>query len=84
MAQLQQLRALKFLIQAARAKFPYKIRMVCGHIEVRMLNPLTVGRPYDDALIIEAASGICCECDPGKAERRKYQTRLNERHEIGG
>ena len=73
---------LKFSIQAARAKFPYKIRMTCGHIEVRMLNLLTIGRPYDDALIIEAASAMCCECDPEKAERREYQARLNEKHGL--
>ena len=80
MAQLRQLCAVKFSIQAARAKFPYKIRMVCGHIEIRILNLKTIGRLYDDELIIEAASAMRCECDREKANRREYQARLNEQH----
>jgi hypothetical protein len=72
---------LKFSIQSSSAKFPYRIRMVCGHLEIRMLNLKTIGRPYDDALIINAGSGICAECDPAKADRREYQAWLNERHE---
>ena len=49
--------------------------MVCGHREIRMLNLLTIGRMYDDDLIIDAASAMCAECDPAKAERREYQYR---------
>jgi hypothetical protein len=75
---------LKFSIQSTSASFPYRIRMVCGHVEIRMLNLKTSGRMYDDDLVINAGSGICCECDPSKADRREYQARLNEQHEIGG
>jgi hypothetical protein len=74
---------LKFLIQAASAKFPYRIKMVCGHIEIRMLNLKTIGRYFDDDLVINAGSGACAECDPGKADRREYQAMLNEQHGIG-
>jgi hypothetical protein len=35
---------LKFLIQAASARFPYRIRMVCGDVEIRMLNLKTIRR----------------------------------------
>ena len=58
--------------------------MVCGHLEIRMLNLKTIGRLYDDDLIINAGCGLCVECDPSKAERREYQAWLNERHELGG
>jgi len=47
-----------------------------------MLDLLTIGRPFDDALIINAASPMCCECDPDKADRREYQARLNEKHGL--
>lgn len=56
--------------------------MVCGHIEIRMLNLKTIGRLYDDELIINAGCGVCAECDPEKADRRDYQARLNERHRV--
>jgi hypothetical protein len=56
--------------------------MVCGHIEVRMLDLKTTGRLFDDDLIIHAGSGRCCECDPHKADRREYQSRLNERYGL--
>lgn len=56
--------------------------MTCWHLEVRMLDLGPSGVPYDDPLIINAASAICCECDPEKAERREYQERLNERHGL--
>jgi hypothetical protein len=82
MAQLRQPRALKFSIQSASARFPYRIRMVCGHVEIRMLNLKTIGRLYDDDLIINAGCGACAECDPGKADRREFQARLNERHGL--
>jgi hypothetical protein len=52
--------------------------MVCGHIAVRMLNLKTMGRLYDDDLV--AGCGMCAECDPGKADRREYQARLNEQY----
>jgi hypothetical protein len=81
-AQLRQLRALKFSIQSSSARFPYRIRMVCGHIEIRMLNLKTIGRLYDDDLIINAGCGVCAECDPEKADRRDYQAGLNERHRV--
>jgi hypothetical protein len=42
--------------------FPYRIRMVCGHIEIRILNLKTIGRMYDDNLIINAGCGMCAEC----------------------
>jgi pyrroloquinoline quinone (PQQ) biosynthesis protein C len=74
--------ALKFSIQSASAKFPYRIRMVCGHVETRMLNLKTIGHLYDVELIINAGSGICCQCDPSKADRREYQARLNEQHAV--
>jgi hypothetical protein len=67
-----QLRALKFNIQSASARFPYRIRMVCGHVEIRMLNLKTSGRMYDNQLVINAGSGICAECDLAKANRRDY------------
>jgi hypothetical protein len=82
LAQLQQPCALKFLIQSSSAKFPYRIRMVCGHIEIRLLNLKTIGRYFDDELIINAGCGMCAECDPGEADCREYQARLNERHGI--
>jgi hypothetical protein len=43
--------------------------MICGHVEIRMLNLKTIGRSFADDLIINAGSGICAECDPSKAER---------------
>jgi hypothetical protein len=52
LAQLRQPCALKFSIQSASAKFPYRIRMVCGHIETRLLNLKTIGRYFDDDLVI--------------------------------
>jgi hypothetical protein len=74
---------MQFSIQSASAKCPYWVRMVCGHLEIRMLNLQTVGRLYDDDLVINAGSGICAECDPAKADRREFQKRLNGRHGIG-
>ena len=56
--------------------------MVCGHIEIRMLNLKTIGRLYDEELIINAGGGMCAECDPEKADRRDYQAGLNERHGV--
>jgi hypothetical protein len=47
--------------------------MVCGHVEIRMLNLKTIGRYFDDDLVINAGSGICAECDPAKAYRREYR-----------
>ena len=47
-----------------------------------MLDLLTIGRPIDDALIIHAASAMCWECDPDKADRREDQARLNEKHGL--
>jgi hypothetical protein len=47
----------KFSIQSASAKFPYRIRMICGDVEIPMLNLKTIGRLYDDDLIINAGSG---------------------------
>lgn len=73
----------KFSIQSPSAKFPYRIRMVCGHIEIRLLTLKTIGRLYDDELIINAGCGLCANCDSAKADRREYQGRLNERHGIG-
>jgi hypothetical protein len=74
--------ALKFLIQATSAKFPYRIRMVCGQIEIRLLNLKTIGRLCDDELIINAGCGMCANCDPSKADRREYQAGLNEQHGL--
>jgi hypothetical protein len=78
MARLQQPRAVKFSIQSSSAKFPYRIRMVCGHVEIRMLNLKTIGRYFDDDLVINAGVSICAECDPTNADRREYQAWLNE------
>jgi hypothetical protein len=67
MAQLQQLRALKFSIQSSSAKFPYRIRMVCcGPVEIRMLNLKTVGRYFDDELVINAGCGHMCRMRSGQ------------------
>ena len=69
----------------SRAKPPRPASLTksaCGHIEIRMLNLKTIGRFFDDQLVINAGSGICCECDPAKADRREYQARLNERHGL--
>lgn len=76
MAQLRSHVPLKFSIQSASALFPYRIRMVCGHIEIRMLNLKTIGRYFDDDLSINAGSAACAECDPAKADRREYQPGL--------
>ena len=83
-AQLRRHSPVKFSIPAASAKFPYRIRMVCGHVEIRMLKPKTIGRLYDDQLVINAGCGLCAECDPNKADQREYQAMLNERHGIAG
>jgi hypothetical protein len=32
--------------------------MVCGHVEIRMLNLKTIGRYFDDDLIINAGCGL--------------------------
>jgi hypothetical protein len=66
MPQLQQLRALKFSIQSSSAKFPYRIRMVCGRLEVRMLNLKIIGRYFDDELVINAGCGHMCRMRSGQ------------------
>jgi hypothetical protein len=34
--------------------------MECGDIEIRTLDLLPIGRPFDDALIINAVQTMCC------------------------
>jgi hypothetical protein len=47
---------LKFSIQSPLARFPYRIRTVCGHLEIRMLNLKTIGTM--SAPLLELRSGL--------------------------
>lgn len=61
-------------------RHPYRIRMICGHIEIRMLDRVTTGRLFQPTLILEAGSAACAECDPAKAHLRADQRILNRRY----
>ena len=54
--------------------------MICGHIEIRLLNLKTIGRYFDDELIIDMAVAYAPNVTRNKAERGEYQARLNEQH----
>jgi hypothetical protein len=73
---------------AASSSFPTRssdrARCAATQISTAFRTSPTIGRYFDDELVINAGCGLCAECDPAKADRREYQTRLNERRGIGG
>jgi hypothetical protein len=75
---------LKFSIQSSSAKFPYRIRMVCGHVEIRMLNLKTIGRYFDDDLVINAASGAGQHAESDRNISGAERTLDNAREGAGG
>jgi hypothetical protein len=42
-----------------------------------MLNLKTIGRYFDDDLVINAGCGLCANCDPVKADRRRRHVTRN-------
>ena len=75
---------LKFSIQSPSARFPYRIRMVCGPSRNRMLNLQTIGRYFDDSLNHQRRFRRLRQMRSRQADRPEYQARLNERHRLAG
>ena len=61
---------------------PYRLRMACGHVEIRMMREETAGVIFSPDIVIEVSTSQCAECEPSKAEMREMQRGLNARHGL--
>lgn len=61
---------------------PFRVRMSCGHIEIRMMRESTADRVFDPQIVIEAPSSACCECEPSKVDMREHQRAINAQYGL--
>jgi hypothetical protein len=67
------------LIQGTK---PFKIRMTCGHLEIRMMREELAGVEYSPDVILEAQYSGCAECEITKISCREMQRDLNRKYGL--
>ena len=61
---------------------PFRLRMNCGHIEIRMMREETAQCIFSPGIVIDVPTSACCECEPSKATMRESQRAINAQHGL--